>query len=93
MYKSPDISFGVLDPEGLGYLSLGSFLSSYVASRCGLTPEEIHAYFEMQSIFSRGDGRLSYTKFRELFFPQMTLAGEDQHVLDNRGRVEVSTAE
>ena len=51
MYKSADIAYGVLDPEGVGYLNLKFILSSYVAKRCGLTPEEITAYFEMQNVF------------------------------------------
>lgn len=47
MYKSADIAFGILDPEGQGYLGLDSFLGSYVHSRCGLTSEEITAFFEL----------------------------------------------
>jgi len=31
----------------------------------------------MQNIFRDGEGRLPFAKFRELFFPHMTLAGED----------------
>ena len=82
MYKSADIAFGVLDPTGVGYLSLNFILSSYVAKRCGLTPEEIIAFFEMQNIFRDGEGRLIFSRFRELFFPHQTLAGEDILVLD-----------
>ena len=47
MYKSADIAFGILDPEGVGSLGLESFLGSYVHSRCGLSPEEITAFFEL----------------------------------------------
>ena len=91
MYKNADIAFGILDPEGVGYLSLSFILGSYVANRCGLTPEEITAFFEMQNIFRGGEGRLTFGKFRELFFPHMTLAGEDLHVLDNKNIKEVKT--
>ena len=77
MYKTPDNAFGILDPEGLGYLTLDLILQSYVAGRSGLSPEDIRAYFSMQNIFRDGSGTLSFAKFRELFFPNMTLAGED----------------
>ena len=93
MYKSADIAFGILDPEGVGYLSLGFILGSYLANRCGLKPEEITAFFEMQNIFHNGEGRLSFTKFREIFFPHHTLAGEDIHVLDKKSINPVKTAE
>ena len=53
------------------------FLKSYISSRSGLSPEEVTIFFEMQNIFVKGEGRLIYSKFRELFFPHMTLAGED----------------
>ena len=33
LYKQPDVAFGLLDPEGLGYLTLKLFLNSYVSSR------------------------------------------------------------
>ena len=70
-----------------------SFLGSYVHSRCGLSPEEITAFFELQNIFRGGEGRLSFIKFRELFFPHLTLAGEDQHVLDKKvNNIELKTA-
>ena len=45
MYKTPDNAFGILDPEGLGYLTLDLILQSYVAGRSGLSPEDIRAYF------------------------------------------------
>ena len=35
------------------------------------------AYFELKSIFKDGQGRFQFSKFREFFFPHMTLAGED----------------
>jgi len=47
MYRNPETAFGTLDPEGLGHLTLDLVLNSYVAGRCGLTPEEITAYFEL----------------------------------------------
>jgi len=53
MYKTPDCAFGILDPEGVGYVSLELILQSYVAGRSGLAPEDIKAYFEMQNIFNR----------------------------------------
>ena len=31
----------------------------------------------MQNIFKNKKGQMIYSKFREMFFPQMTLAGED----------------
>ena len=92
MYKSADIAYGVLDPEGVGYLNLKFILGSYVAKRCGLTPEEITAYFEMQNVFQNGEGRLCFAKFRELFFPHHTLAGEDI-ALEAQSTKEIKTKE
>lgn len=77
LYKSPDLAFGLLDPEGTGSLTLDLFLNSYVSERSNLSPEEISDYFELLNIFKKGEGKLSFAKFRELFFPHMTLAGED----------------
>ena len=77
LYKSPEQAFGILDPEGLGHLTLELILNSYVVGRSNLTPEEITAYFELQNIFKDGSGKLACSKFRDLFFPHMTLAGED----------------
>ena len=79
--EEPYNAFCILDHEGCGYLTLSTFLDSYVAGRSGLTPEEITAYFDMQNIFRGGEGRMTYAKFRGLFFPHMSLAGEDP-VLD-----------
>ena len=67
----------MLDPEGLGYLTLDSIIKSYVTGRSGLTPEEIKSFFDMLNIFKNGQGRLTYAKFRGLFFPHMTLSGDD----------------
>jgi len=86
MYKTSDIAFGSLDPEGHGYISLDSILTSYVSNRCGLAPEEISAFFEMQNIFKNKESQLTYIKFRELFFPHMTLAGEDVLELNKKDR-------
>ena len=77
LYKSPDSAFGILDPEGHGYVTLDQILNSFVKSRSNLSPEEIKAFFELQNIFRNGQGKLLFNKFRELFFPHMTLAGED----------------
>ena len=78
MYKEPYAAFGVMDHEGRGYLVLDDFRTSYVASRSGLSPEEITAFFNLQNSFPKEkDSGLIFAKFRELFFPHMTLAGED----------------
>lgn len=82
MYKTADIAFGILDPQGQGYLTLQNILASYVVNRCGLAPEEITAYFAMINVFRGNQGRLTYAKFRELFFPHQTLAGEDHQVIE-----------
>ena len=47
MYKTADVAFGILDPEGIGHLTLARILDSYVANRCGLASDEITAFFEM----------------------------------------------
>ena len=47
LYRNADLAFGLLDPEGLGYLTLDLFLNSYVTGRSKLTPEEITSFFEM----------------------------------------------
>ena len=36
----------------------------------------------MQDIFRDGRGKLTYAKFRMLFFPKMTLAGHDVELKD-----------
>ena len=82
------MAFGLLDPEGIGYLTLDLFLNSYVTGRSKLTPEEITKFFELQNIFKQGTGRLTYAKFRELFFPHLTLAGEDPIVYKPAGTSE-----
>ena len=46
-------------------------------SRVNLNAQEVIDYFEMQNIFRNGRGKLSFAKFKMIFFPQMTLAGED----------------
>ena len=56
LYKQPDTAFGVLDHEGVGYLTLSSILNSFVKSRANLSPEEISAFFELQNIFKNGEG-------------------------------------
>lgn len=48
-----------------------------MTGRSNLTPEEITKFFELQNIFKAGKGRMPYVKFREMFFPHMTLAGDD----------------
>ena len=60
LYRNADLAFGLLDPEGLGYLTLDLFLNSYVTGRSKLTPEEITTFFEMQNIFKDGQGKLTY---------------------------------
>ena len=78
LYKEPYAAFGVMDHEGRGYLVLDDFRHGYVASRSGLSPEEITAFFTLQNSFPKErDTGLIFSKFRELFFPHMTLAGED----------------
>ena len=72
-------------------MTLPLFLNSYVTSRSNLSPEEISAFFEMQNIFKDGEGKLKFAKFRELFFPHMTLAGEDPII--EKSFYDVRTAE
>ena len=78
MYKAPDHAFGLLDPTGFGYLTLDLILKSYLVGRSALSPGEITDFFALQNIFKNGEGQLHYDKFRELFFPHMTLSGEDR---------------
>ena len=54
LYKQPDLAFGLLDPEGLGYLTLDMILNSYITGRSKLSPEEIESFFELQNIFKNG---------------------------------------
>lgn len=91
LYKSPDIAFGILDPTGIGHLTLDLILGSYVVARSTLSPEEITAYFELQSIFRNGDGQLSFTKFKEMFFPHLTLNGEDVKDQNNIGSITIKS--
>lgn len=71
------MAFGILDHEGKSYLTIDEILNSFIVSRSGLTPQEITIFFEMQNIFKGKKGQMIYSKFREMFFPHMTLAGED----------------
>lgn len=77
LYKEPYNAFGIIDHQGKSYVTLEDFLNSFVATRSGLFPEEIIEFFELQGVFRSGKGQLIFAKFRELFFPHMTLAGED----------------
>ena len=67
-----------MDHEGRGFLTLEDFTKGYVAARSGLNTEEIAAFFTLQNSFPKDrDTGIIFSKFRELFFPHMTLAGED----------------
>ena len=77
VYKSPYVAFGQIDPEAKGYIELNDILNSFVVNRSGLNSDDITKFFEIQNIFKGSEGRMIYAKFREMFFPHMTLAGED----------------
>ena len=69
LYKAPDNAFGMLDPSGLGHITLDAVLSSHLVPRTGLKPEELTAFFELKNIFKNGEGAINFAQFRELFFP------------------------
>ena len=76
MYQSPLIAFGSFDPQGLGYITFKAFLENQVLSSVALIPDDIKAFFELNNVFKDGI-ELSFQKFRQLFFPHVTIAGFD----------------
>jgi len=77
LYLGAEKAFGAIDHTGLGYVTQDAFLQSYVAQRVPLTSEEINDYFFLENVYKDGDRSLIYDKFKNLFFPHLTMAGDE----------------
>jgi len=77
LYLGAEKAFGAIDHTGLGYVTQDAFLQSYVAQRVPLTSEEINEYFFLENVYKDGDRSLIYDKFKNLFFPHLTMAGDE----------------